>query len=147
GRYARVENPEVGEHRSITIGRACWLDSPEGREAIGTPSWSAPPGAGRVLIHGEEWSDGLPYQQYKLFLQDAGPEFLFRAEGHGDIRGRLSGYYVTHESRGIREFEIVIPRSEYDAMVPGVEYVLTPRNEVKGYAWKTKGRITIERPR
>ena len=30
-------------------------------------------------------------------------------------------------------------------MEPGVEYTLTPRNEVAGYAWKTKGRVTIVR--
>ena len=28
-------------------------------------------------------------------------------------------------------------------MVPGIEYTLKPRNEVPGYAWKTKGRVTI----
>jgi hypothetical protein len=32
-------------------------------------------------------------------------------------------------------------------MEPGVAYTLTPRNEVPGYQWKVKGRVTIAKKR
>jgi len=32
-------------------------------------------------------------------------------------------------------------------MEPGVEYTLTPRNDVAGHEWKTKGRMTITKKR
>ncbi len=28
-------------------------------------------------------------------------------------------------------------------MEPGVEYTITPQNDVAGYEWKTTGRVTI----
>jgi hypothetical protein len=41
------------------------------------------------------------------------------------------------------ELIITIPPDEFARMVPGVVYTLKPRNEIPGYEWKTKGRVTI----
>ncbi len=43
----------------------------------------------------------------------------------------------------LRELQVLIPPEDYARMKPGVEYTLEPRNEVPGYQWKTRGRVTI----
>ena len=75
----------------------------------------------------------------------AGKEFLFQADGHPDVRGKITtGSIVGHTDH---ELIIAIPPEEYARMDSGVEYTLTPRNEVPGYEWKIKGRVTIAKPR
>jgi RNA polymerase sigma factor (sigma-70 family) len=145
GRYARVENPEAREHRAITLGRAYWMDSDDAPAAVRQTGWGRSPG-GHVVVHGEEWFDDEPYHQYKVFMQAADKQFLFRAEGRPDVRGQISMSFVTQPSAGLREMEILIPPAEYARMESGVEYTLTPRNEAAGYQWKTKGPITIKKP-
>ncbi len=148
GKYARVENPLKREHRAITISRAYWADSADAPDMIKQANLrSRNDGSGHLLLHGEEWFDEEPWQQLKIFLQAAGKEFLFKAAGHPEVRGRITTGSFTGGSQNLREMEVLIPRNEYAKMEPGVEYTLTPRNEVAGYEWKTKGRVTIMKPR
>jgi len=148
GKYARVENPSIKEHRAITISRAYWADAADAPDMIKQAKpWSRDDGSGHLLIHGEEWFDDEPWQQLKIFLQAAGKEFLFKAAGHPEVRGQITTGSFTSRSQNLREMEILIPRDEYAKMEPRVEYTLTPRNEVAGYEWKTKRPVTITKPR
>jgi RNA polymerase sigma factor (sigma-70 family) len=146
GRFARVDNPEVKEHRTITISRAYWADSKEACEEIKSTArhWRGP-GSGQLFIHGEEWIEGEPWQQYKVFMQAAGKEWLLRADGRPDIHARITTSSVV--GRDLHELELLIEPDEYARMEPGVEYTLVPRNEVPGYQWKTKGRVTVAKER
>jgi hypothetical protein len=147
GKDARVDNPELPEHRTITISRAYWSDSDDAPDAIKRANqFRRSDGSGQLFIHGEEWIDGEPWQQYKVFLQAAGKEWLLQADGRPDIRGRITTGSIIG-SPDIRELEIVIPREEFARMQPGIAYTLTPRNEVAGYEWKTKGRVTVTKKR
>jgi RNA polymerase sigma factor (sigma-70 family) len=142
GRFAKVDNPEVKEHRTITISRAYWADSPGApAEVRGFPGYQPGPEQGVFFIHGDEWIEGEPWQQYKVFMQAAGKEWLLRAEGHRDVLARITVGSVV--GRELHELEVLIPPEEYARMVAGVEYTLIPRNEVPGYEWKTKGRVTL----
>ena len=143
GKFARIDNPEVKEHRTITISRAYWADSAEAPEQIKAVAgqWGRP-GSGRFFIHGEEWIDGEPWQQYKVFMQAAGKEWLLRAEGHPEIPARITTGSIIG-SPDLRELQVMIPPEDYARMKPGVEYTLEPRNEVPGYQWKTRGRVTV----
>ena len=64
-----------------------------------------------------------------------------RSAGKTLIERRTTGSVIG--SPDIRELELLIPPEDYARMEPGVEYTLTPRNEVPGYRWKTKGRVTV----
>jgi len=145
GKYARLENPELKEHRAITISRAYWANAADAPADVKSAKWLfRNDGAGRLFIHGDEWFDDQPWQQHKAFYQAAGKEFLFKADGHPDVRGRITMASIIGPTQsGIREMEILIPTAEYAKMTAGIEYTLTPRNEVAGYEWKTKGRVTI----
>ena len=146
GTYAKVENPQSAarEHRALTLTRAYWADDDDAPEAVRKTSWAKRPG-GHVIVHGDEWFDDQPYQQYMLFMQAVDRDFVFRAEGRPDVRGRITMSYVTQPSAGLREMEILIAPEEFARMEPGVAYALVPRNEKAGYAWQTKGPLAITR--
>jgi hypothetical protein len=147
GRFARVDNPEVKEHRTITISRAYWVDSDEASEEVRSLArLRRGTGEGHLFVHGEEWIEGEPWQQYKVFMQAAGKQWRLRAEGHPELRAEITTGSVVG-SPDFRELEMIIPPEDYARMEPGVEYTLVPRNEVPGYHWKTRGRVTIVRKR
>ena len=150
GKFARIDNPEVAarEHRTITISRAYWADDPDAHATIKGAKWlNHSDGSRSLLIHGEEWFEDWPGPQYRPFLEAAGREFVFRADGRPEVRGRTTTSSITWHSRGLHEIEVLIPREEYARMEPGVAYTLVPRNEVPGYQWKTRGRVTIAKGR
>ncbi len=136
------------EHRSITITRAYWADADDAPDSVKRArrqGFFVNDGSGHLLIHGQEWIEGEPWQQYKVFLLAAGKEFLFQADGQPDVHGRITTGSIVGTTD--HELFIAIPPEEYARMEPGIAYTLTPRNEVPGYQWKTKGRLTITKPR
>jgi hypothetical protein len=147
GKFSKIENPEseAREHRAITLSRVYWADAPEAPDAVKKALGGIHDGSGRLLVHGEEWFDDQPYQQYKLFMQAAGKGFALEADGLPAVRGRLSLGYFTHPVENLREMEIIIPPNEFAKMATGVEYALKPENEVAGYQWKSKGALRIKK--
>jgi hypothetical protein len=146
GKFARVDNPEVDDHRSITLTKAYWLDGPACPEFIRAGSHKATRGAGHVLVHGDEWFADQTYLQYKRFLARAGQEFRLKAGGRPDVCGRLSSWYFTNPAEDHREIEIVIPPDEFSKMAAGVDYAIQAVNEKPEYTWKVKEGLTIRRP-
>jgi hypothetical protein len=146
GRFAHVDNPDVKEHRAITISRAYWADDLEAHPTIKGARWLFhTDGSRSLLVHGQEWFEDWSGPQYRPFLEAAGREFVFQADGRPDVHGRTTTSSITWHSRDLHEIEVLIPREEFAKMEPGVEYTLTPRNEVPGYQWKIKGRVTIRK--
>jgi hypothetical protein len=148
GAHAKVENPPAKEHTQITITRAYWADSPEAPEEMrqSAARHGAQDGAVRLFIHGDEWwDDAGDYLQYKVFMQKADKDFVFRAKGQPDVRGRLTMSFFTQASAGKRELEVAIPREEYARMAKDVPYTLHPVNSVPGYRWKVKEGVTLAR--
>jgi hypothetical protein len=147
GKLAQIDNSEAREHRTITISRAYWPDDPGAPEMIKSMRRASRGGggSGQLFLHGEEWFDDQPWQQLKIFLQSAGKEFVFKADGSPDVHGKTTTGSCTNPAENIREIEVVIPADEYARMKPGVVYTVLPRNEVPGYEWKIKGLVTITR--
>jgi hypothetical protein len=145
GKYARIANPEAQEHQVLTLSRACWPTSAECPAAFKKSRSLAKmdPAAGYVLAHAEEWFPDESYGQYSVFMKQAPKEFLFRADGHADVRGRLWGSFT--DPPDVHEILIVIAPGEYARMEPGVDYVIVPQDGPAGYAWKTRGRVVIRR--
>jgi hypothetical protein len=147
GKYARVENPQTQEHRVLTLSRAYWPGSPDCPESFkkSNAAKAMDPKAGYVLAHAEEWFPDEPYGQYSVFIKGAAKEFLFRADGHPDVRGRVWGSITNPPD--VHEILIVIAPQEYAKMEPGVDYVLVPKDGPAGYGWKTTGRVAIRTER
>jgi hypothetical protein len=101
------------------------------------------PKAGYVLVHADEWFPDEPYGQYNVFIKGAAKEFLFQADGHAEVRGRIWGSFTNPPE--VHEILIVIAPQEYAKMEPGVDYVLVPKDGSAGHEWKTRGRIAIRR--
>jgi hypothetical protein len=146
GEFARIENPEVREHRTLTITKAYWPDDPQAHPMIKGAKWLfRDDGSKSLLIHAEEWLEAEAGMQYRPFLEAAAREFSLKANGHPDIHARITTSSITSHSRNIHEIELRIPADEYTKMSPGVEYTLTPPSAVRGYEWKTKQPVTITR--
>ena len=144
GTFAKIENPELREHRALTISSACWADDPKAHATIKESKWLFHhDGSRSLLVHAEEWFEDESGPQYRPFLEAAGKEFLFKADGRQDVHGRVTTSSITWHSRNLHEIEVLIPREEFAKLAPGVEYALTPPDDVAGYAWKTKGRVMI----
>jgi Transglutaminase-like superfamily len=149
GTYANVPNPPVveKEHKQITIDKIYWHGSTEApaqtREAKTTDQ---PAGTARLWLHGEEWwDDAGDYLQYKKFLGRADKEFVLKADGHPEVKCRLSGLYITLRSQKIRDMELVIPPAEFAKMAQDVSYGLQPVNPQANYRWKVNGNLSISR--
>jgi RNA polymerase sigma factor (sigma-70 family) len=147
GKYAKVPNPPADkEHKHITIGKAYWPESKAAPAEIRELRWGKPPGSGRFFIHGQEWlEDAGGYLQYKLFMRRADPGFVLRAKEQPDVSCRMTMNFHTHQSRNLRELEVVIPAAAYATMAKGVAYTLHPVNGKKGYEWKVREGVTLTR--
>ena len=144
GKFAKVENPELPEHRVLTINRAYWADDPDAHAMIKDAKWlHHTQGARSLMIHADEWIDDAPGNQYRPFLEAAGKGFLFKADGQPDVQGRITTSSITWHSHDLHEIEIVISAEQYAKMAPNVVYTLEPLNGVTGYEWRVKGRVTI----
>ncbi len=104
-------------------------------------------GSRSLLIHGEEWFDDESGPQYRPFLEAAGKEFLFQADGHPDVHGRITTSSITWHSRNLREDRGRDPTRgvRQDGARRRVHAHAPQRGA--GYAWKTKGRVTITKKR
>jgi RNA polymerase sigma factor (sigma-70 family) len=144
GKFAKIGNPEVREHRALTISRAYWADDPDAHATIKESKWLFHnDGSKSILVHGEEWFEDEAGPQYRPFLEAAGKEFVFKAVNHPDVHGRITTSSITWHSRNLHEIEVLVTREEYARMEVDVEYSLTPPDDVAGYKWNTKGRVTI----
>jgi hypothetical protein len=63
------------------------------------------------------------------------------ADGHPEVHGRTTTGSIVGETN--HELIIAIRPEEFAGMASGVEHTPRPRNEVAGYEWKVKGRVTI----
>lgn len=139
-----VGGPELREHRVLTISRAYWADEPDAHATIKESKWLFHnDGSRSILVHAEEWFDGGPGPQYRPFLESAGKQFVFKADGHPEVHGRITTSSITWQSRNLHEIEIIIPREQYANMKPAVQYTIVPPNDVSGYEWKIKEPVTI----
>lgn len=148
GAKAKVENPPLGELKTVTLGKAYWADAPDAPEALPESLRRQPnDGSGRLFLHGEEWlANGDNYFQYKVFLQRASQGFILQAKGHPDLHVRLSGLYITSPAEGVREMEVIIPKEEFAKMAKGVTYTIHPVNGKAEYIWKVRDGLTVKRP-
>ena len=148
GKFAKVENPEMREHRALTISRAYWADDPRSPRHDQGSEMVVPRRRFRsLLIHGEEWLDDESGRSTDRSSRPRARSSCSKPTAARTFTGRITtprspGTHATStKSRSSSRAD------EYAKMEPGVEYTLTPRNDVAGYAWKTKGRVTITKPR
>ena len=127
GKFAKVENPEVREHRSITISRAYWADDRrcprvgQGSEvAVSTPT-----------VRGASWSTARsgstasPGSSTGRSSRPRARSSCSRPTATRMSTGAPRRRSITWHSRDLHEIEvIVIPPDEYARMEPGVEYTL-----------------------
>jgi hypothetical protein len=144
GTFAKIENPSAQEHQSLTLSRLYWFDSPDAPNVVKQSKLTEQidPQAGYVMAHIDEWLSGES-QQYRLFLQGAPNEFLFRAEGHVDVPGRALGTITNLPD--VRELIVMIAPGDLAKMKPGVHYILAAQNGTANKIWKTPGPVTIAR--
>jgi hypothetical protein len=144
GTFAKIENPETRELKTLTISKAYWADDPEAHDTVKQAKWLFhDDGSRSILLHGEEWFADEPGFGYRPFLEAAGKDVVLKSDKHTDVHGRITTSSITWHSRNLHEIEVLIPRDEYARMQPGVEYTLALPSDVDGCKWELKARVTI----
>ncbi len=143
GRFAKVANPPVKEHKQITIDRAYWADAKDAPAQVRAVASNAEQGGGRFWIHGVEWFGDVSYVQYRQFMQRADNNFALSAEGHPEVHCKLTTWYVTDPNANVREMQLAIAQEDFAKMAKNVRYSLRAVNSVKDYQWRVKEGLTL----
>ncbi|MGE5293510.1 MAG: hypothetical protein ACM3VT_01645 [Solirubrobacterales bacterium] len=135
---------EFREIKTAHINGLYW----QGDERI--PEWcrDLSSGKGHFIMTIDEWMEGQDHRQLDAFTENAGFEFLLKADGHDDVR-ITSGNSHGNCSAGHGNFQGFVVRlepSQLDRIARGVEYTLTPVDPRPAYVWQVKDSLRLVRP-
>ncbi len=97
------------------------------------------------LIGIEEWNEGQDHRQLVEFCENAGFNFVLKAEGQKDILIRAEGYPGS-TSQGDGRFQAFFAKlndSQFGQIIPGVSYKLEALNDSNEYFWTVNDGVTL----
>jgi hypothetical protein len=145
GEHAR-EEPELllgdHEHRTLTVERLYWYDSPERKVEMRLDD---PDTAGHLLVHVRESVPGAGIAQYEPFYGACDKRFTLRAPGHPDVPARAARGYWVQDDEDTREFYLRIEPADFQAMAQGIAYSLSARNDEASFRWEISGSVGVVR--
>ncbi len=135
---------EFREIKTAHVNGLYW----QGDERI--PEWCRDlfSGRGHFIITIEEWMEGQDHRQLDAFCENAGFEFLLRADGRDDVRVTSANSYGTC-SGGHGDFQcfvVSLKPPQLDQVARGVEYTLTPAEPRAEHMWRVKDGVRLIRP-
>ncbi|MEN6337867.1 MAG: hypothetical protein ABFE01_26730 [Phycisphaerales bacterium] len=135
---------EFREIKTAHISGLYW----QGDERI--PEWCRDlfDGKGHFIIAIDDWMQGQDHQQLNAFRDNAGFQFVLKADGHADIQLALKHSHGTC-SAGNGEFQgfvVSLEPSQLDQIAHGVEYTLTPIDPRPEYTWQARDGVRLVRP-
>jgi hypothetical protein len=135
--YPFVEYKQI---KHAHINGLYWFDDER------VPKWiKKNPKQQTFLIGIEEWIEGQDHTQLVEFYENAGFNFVLKAEGQKDIKISAKSYPGT-SSQGDGEFQVFYARlndSQFGQIVPGVPYRLEPLNKSNEYFWTVNDGVTL----
>ena len=100
------------------------------------------------LIGIAEWIDGQDHRQLGEFVENAGFNFILRAEGREEIvitrdnyRGNSSAGHGDYQA-----FYTTLTDDQLEALVPNLPYTIEPVNKSKEYFWTVNEGVRLIRP-
>lgn len=136
-RQAQEAKEEIKE---VKIKAVYWPGEP-GIETL-TPSYQP-----SLLMEAELPGKPLSVQQVNDFLLAAGLDFQLVADGQTPVEGRIyQGNLYPINNRLAWGFWLAFSEEEYQKMVPGLAYRLTPKTENPEYKWVMDQAITLSLP-
>lgn len=102
---------------------------------------------GTILIGIQEWLPGQNYRQLGEFVENAGFDFVLRAEGRPDVV-LSKDHYGGNCSSGdgaFQAFYVNLDQTQRDALVPDVAYTLCPKNAKAPYMWHADNAALISK--
>lgn len=142
GAHARIDNPELTEHRELTLTQLSWWSSPQRRVDIRLDD---PATAGHLLATVAEFFPEEGQEQYSGFYAGVDHEFVLRADGVEDVRVHATRGYWVDAGKDLRDFYLRIEPGDLAAMNVGIPYELVPANAKPGFRWIVAGGVTITR--
>ena len=142
GAHAKVDNPAPPEHRTLTISRLYWLQSPECRVEV---SLRGRDPATLFFAHVDECFRGEGLGQYRDFDDGVDRQFVLEAEGVPDLRVEAASGYWLDEDAGIHEFLLQLAPDQLALMEKDVPYRLEPRNRRDPYRWAVAPGVALVR--
>jgi hypothetical protein len=137
GANAHVDNPMVAPPPELTTATIIALLRPDSPVLPAFVMAGAKPGAKQpdFFISYQEWLPGT-YRQMRVFAEKVGREFVLSADGHPDLRARLSGLNVSQGDGRFQAFGAEVVATDREKIAPGVAYVLKPINTSATYRWR-----------
>jgi hypothetical protein len=142
GAHAKLDNPELPEHRTLTITKLTWWSSPERTVEMRLDD---PATAGHLVAHVKEVFPEEDVGQFNDFRAGADPRFVLRAAGLDDVpvRHDRGGWF---DPRGeLRDFYLRIDPKDVARVEIGVPYSLVPLNETGTRRWAIADGLTLVR--
>jgi len=143
GVHANLDNPAPPEHRTLTVTKAYWFDSPE-RTVDVTLRGRDP--AGLFLLHVDEcFADG-GLSQYADFDAAADHRLVLQAEGEPDVRAEIARRcWWLDAANGVHEFLAQIEADDLARMNRDAAWRIVPRNEGRDHRWAVADGVVLAR--
>jgi|GEM_PF-1329369 len=135
--YPFVEYKQI---KHAHINALYWLDDER------VPKWIKKNSKQRTFLIGiEEWNEGQDHTQLVEFYENAGFNFVLKAEGQKNIEISSKTYPGT-SSQGDGQFQVFYVKlkdSQFEQIVPGVPYRLEPLNDSNEYFWSVNDGVRL----
>ena len=86
------------------------------------------------LLQTKEWIPDQNFIQLRDFLDGAGHVFILQADGHPDVRAKITGFNVDNGNGSFQAFGIHLE----SPLIQGVTYKLVPQNDGHSHTWQVQ---------
>lgn len=151
GEHCDLDNPSAsqgaGDYNELTISKAYWFHSDRDRPRSIGEDWERAKdrNSGHILFHVEECDPNQGFSQYNSFFAAADKNFVLRAKGKEDVQASALQCWWVDAPKGVSEFYLQIPATQYRRMSKGVRYSLFALNEGSNRSWKVEEPLRLVR--
>jgi hypothetical protein len=97
-----------------------------------------------------EWIDGQDYRQLSEFRENAGFQFVLKADGCKNIaitdKNCCGTMCSVSSTERFKVFMVRLTPEQMQEMVPGKRYTIVPHNKSTEYTWQVEESVTLTRP-
>jgi hypothetical protein len=149
GRHAKLKNPDIPEHKYLTINNIFTPQDARLPKEIRNQNISASQGV-IFLITAKEYISELDSSQYCDFLEEAPWSLTLRSSDDHAVHAEIdkSACFTIRSSENGKDrivpyYSLWIPKEEYELMAPGIEYKISVNGNQTDYQWFVSDDVVV----